>query len=64
MFVVFGYVDMAWDPSTMITVAIAMALCDRFWRVPAAPDGPRPTTGRRVPVAPPTDVAAPAAVAA
>jgi O-Antigen ligase len=64
MFVVFAYVDMAWDPATMITVAIAMALCDRFWRVPAPQDGPRPTTRRRVPVAPPTGVAAPAAAAA
>ena len=35
MFLVFAYVDMAWDAASMVTVAIAMAICDRYWRLPA-----------------------------
>ena len=45
MFLVFAYVDIAWDGSTMITVAIAMAICDRYLaRCPRQPrTEPRPT---------------------
>jgi hypothetical protein len=57
MFLVFAYVDMAWDAASMVTVAIAMAICDRYWRLPACEPQPSPPSSRRAPAppSPPTD---------
>jgi hypothetical protein len=40
MYVVFAYVDIAWDPRSMISLAFAMSVCSEFLHLP---DGRAPT---------------------
>jgi hypothetical protein len=44
MYMVFSYVDIAWDPRSMITLAVAFAICGDYQRLPAHLP---PTSARR-----------------
>jgi O-antigen ligase len=48
MYLVFAYVDIAWDTRSMVSVAIAMAACANYSRLPAGPDALPPVAGRGV----------------
>ena len=51
MYLVFAYVDIAWDARSMVALAVAMAVCSEFARLPADSEDAGPSTNAAAPPA-------------